>query len=434
MFLLALPACGGSGSSGSPDGGGGMPDSGACATAATGSIAVTVSGLPAGVNANVQVSGPGGMHAIQATTTLSAQTSGAYTFTASNVGDADPIVRNAYKAALSVSTGQLCDGRTLAVDVTYTLIPSSHKIWWGSSNSPSDTLAYDSSVLAASGSPAATVSASTQGAIPGAFDPDGNLWVLDDTAGAVGLKRYPANAIAMGGNQTPDVVVTSAAFEGGTPGPVSIAFDPDGNAWIGVLYSQEVVEIPSASLLASGAATPAMQISNVMAPNALAFDGKGNLWVGAGDSVVEYALARLTANISTAPDIAIGAQSPPPVTGPLTSVLGLAFNAGGELWVDFNGTLAKLTTVDLGASGTVTPAIQFTADVQALPSGLALDEGGGLWMAYSAGKVCRFGPTQLTGSGMVAPAVVLTSASVGSATSPVLFPAPASLPLYAALP
>jgi hypothetical protein len=55
-------------------------------------------------------------------------------------------------------------------------------------------------------------------------------------------------------------------------------------------------------------------------------------------------------------------------------------------------------------------------------------------MAYSAGKVCRFGAAQLAGSGMVAPEVVLTSASVGSATSPVLFPAPAALPLYAALP
>jgi sugar lactone lactonase YvrE len=374
------------------------------------------------------------MQTIKATTTRSAQPSGNYVFAASNVADTDPIVRKAYKAAVSVATGQLCDGKTLAVNVTYTLIPSSHKIWWGSSNSSSDTLAYDSSVLAASGSPAATVSASTQGAIPGAFDPDGNLWVLDGTAGAVGLKRYPADTLAMGGTQTPDVVVTSPAFEGGTPGPVSIAFDPDGNAWIGVLYSQQVVEIASASLLASGAAMPAVQIANVMAPNALAFDGKGNLWVGAGDSVVEYALARLTANISTAPDVTIAAISAPPVTAPLTSVLGLAFNKGGELWVDFNGTLAKLTSTDLGTGGTVTPAIQITADVQALPSGLALDEGGGLWMAYSAGKVCRFGADQLAASGMVAPAVVLTSASIGSATSPVLFPAPAGLPLYAALP
>jgi sugar lactone lactonase YvrE len=431
MFLPMLPACGGSGSSG----GGGMPDSGACATTATGSIAVTVSGLPAGVNAKVEVSGPGGMHAIQATTTLSAQASGDYTFAASNVGEADPIVRKAYKAAVSVSTGQVCDGRTLAVDVTYTLIPTSNKIWWGSSNSPSDTLAYDSSVLAATGSPTATVTASTQGAIPGAFDRDGNLWVLDDTAGAVGLKRYPADAIVTGGSQTPDVVVTSSAFEGGTPGPVSIAFDSAGNAWVGVLYSQSVVEIPAASLLASGAVTPPpVQIANVMSPNALAFDAKGNLWVGAGDSVVQYAAPRLTANISTAPDVTIGAQTPPPVTGPLTSVLGLAFSGDGELWADFNGTLAKLTTADLATSGTLTPAVQFTADVQALPSGLALDEGGNLWMAYSAGKVCRFGAAQLTGSGMVAPEVVLTSASVGSATSPVLFPAPAALPLYAALP
>jgi hypothetical protein len=111
-------------------------------------------------------------------------------------------------------------------------------------------------------------------------------------------------------------------------------------------------------------------------------------------------------------------------------VQGLAFTTNDQLWVDYDGTLALLTSL---VPGTFTPAIQVTADVLALPSGIALDESGGLWMAYSAGKFCKFSASQLLTSGSVAPQVVITSSGIGSATSPAFFPAPARLGLYSSL-
>jgi ligand-binding sensor domain-containing protein len=449
LSLAAFGCTGGSGSGGdggAPEGGtvdGGAVDAGTdgaaeggCTTAATGTIAVTVTGLPAGVKARLNVIGQGGTQTqtVQATTNLAPVQSGDYKFTASTVGDSDPIVRRAFKGAVSIPSAHLCDGQTVSVDVTYSLIASSNKIWWGSGNSTSDTLGFASSTLAASGTPAATVAANTKGTIPGAFDPDGNLWVIDGTTGAEGVKRYPAETLGASGDKTPDVVVTSGAFTGGTPGASSIAFDASGDMWVGVIFSQKVVELSAGSLGASGMVTPSVEIGNVNVPNALAFDANGNLWIGSGDNVLEYKAARLSASTSAPADVSIASQSPPPVVSPLTNALGLAFNKDGELWVDYDGTLAKLTTTDLASSGTVTPAIQVKADVLALPSGIALDESGGLWMAYSAGKICGFGASQLGASGSVAPQVVVTSASLGSATSPALFPAPAALPLYSAVP
>ncbi len=431
LLSLSAFACGSSGS-GTPangaDGGGG--DGGSCSVASTGSIVVNVTGLPAGVDGSVTITGPGGAQSVTATKTIAGAKSGDYTVTAANVGQADPIVRKAYKAAVAVASAKLCDGQSVTVDVSYTLIPTSNAIWWGSSNSASDTLGYASASLAATGSPVATIAATTAGAIPGAFDKNGNLWVLDGTAGAVGLKRYTAASLATGGTKTPDIVVSSDALTGGVPGPASIAFDMKGNLWIGVIYSQKVVEFDATQIAATGTVTPKVEISNVSGANALAFDVKGNLWVGATDNVVEYVIDRLGASTSAAPDVTITAMSPQPVVAPLTNVLGLAFTADDKLWVNYDGTIARIDNLGNGA---VTPAIQIKADVLSLPAGIALDEGGGLWMAYAAGKFCKFGASQLGASGSVAPEVIVTSSSVGSATSPVLFPAPATLPMYSAL-
>ena len=383
VLSVAAIACGSSGS-GTPDGG---ADGGACSSAATGSLVINVTGLPAGVDANVKVTGPDGPQTVSATKTIAPAKSGDYTVTAATVAEADPIVRKAYKATVSAASAKVCDGQSASVDVVFSLIPTSNKVWWGSENSASDTLGYPSSTLGSTGSPDASIAASTAGTLPGAFDKDGNLWVLDATAGSVGVKRYPADTLASGGAKTPDVVLSSDALTGGVPGPASIAFDPSGNLWVGVIYSQKVIEFDAPHLVATGSVVPKVEISNVAAPNAIAFDVKGNLWVGAGDDVVEYIVDRLAASTSAAPDVTITSQSPQPVVAPLTSVLGLAFTASDDLWVNYDGTIAKIASTQL-TTATITPAVQIKADVLALPAGIAFDESGGLWMAYSACKFC----------------------------------------------
>jgi sugar lactone lactonase YvrE len=190
-------------------------------------------------------------------------------------------------------------------------------------------------------------------------------------------------------------------------------------------------------LAASAAITPTIAISNIPSgPNALAFDASGDLWVGAGGNVLKYAAARLTASTSDPADLSIESKSPPPVISTLPNALGLAFDASANLWVDYDGTLAKITPAEQSATGTssITPGVQITADVTALPEGLAFDEGGGLWMAYSVGKFAKFGAAQLGASGTLAPEVVISGNDVASATMPALYPAPAALPLFSALP
>jgi hypothetical protein len=114
----------------------------------------------------------------------------------------------------------------------------------------------------------------------------------------------------------------------------------------------------------------------------------------------------------------------------------LAFDAAGNLWVNYDGTLARLDAAGLADTGatTVTPAVQITLDVLSLPQGVAFDEGGGLWLAYTAGKLARLGPTQLTSSGSKAPEIVIASPDFGYATWVGIYPAPAALPLYHRLP
>lgn len=421
LGLLGLSAlgCSSDGSGGSSSDGNGCP---------TGSLVVTVTGLPAGTAANVTVTGAGAPLTVDATKTLKLS-SGSYGITAKTVTVADPIVRSVYTASVSnASEHVVCGGADLAqATVTYSLVPSSNQLWIGSENSDSDTFGYASASLTASATEDADVSASTAGSLPGAFDREGNLWVIN--AMTSGLERYPAATLAAGGSETPDVTVSSDALTGGVPGPSSLAFDPSGNLWVGVAYSSQIIELSAAELTAStDTATPEAVISDVPAPAALAFDRKGNLWVGSGNDVLEYLVDTLTA--SPHPAVTIDAQTPEPVVGPLSNVLGLAFNADGHLWVNYDGTLALLTSL---ASGTVTPAIQVQADVLALPSGIALDESGGLWLAYSAGKFCKFSASQLLTSGSVPPQVVITSSSLGSVTSPAFFPAPAGLGLHSSL-
>ena len=135
-------------------------------------------------------------------------------------------------------------------------------------------------------------------------------------------------------------------------------------------------------------------------------------------------------------DMTLTGMTPSPVIGPLAAPSGLAFDATGNLWVAYNGPIVRLTPADLAGTGarTVTPAIQISPDVLALTEGLVFDEGGGLWVASGMGKFVRLAATQLGASGTVTPAVVISSADVGYAGWFAIYPAPAGTPLAHRLP
>jgi hypothetical protein len=443
-------ACSSEPSSGAPDGGvpqdgGGSADAGDCTTTGTGSLAVTIDGLPTGVSAAVTVARSGGSpESVVATRTLSLP-AGLYTASAERVAAPDPIARPAYEPSIEGTAGRpdagtgstLClrGGQTTNVTVRYSRIPSSSKIWTGNATGGTASfLGYAPSAVAATGAPAATVAAETHGSGGYAFDQAGNVWIIGGTVGDPPVARYPASVLGASGDKTPDITITSPAFEGGYPGPSVVAFDKSGNLWVSIVFAQKVVKFSAAQIAQGGTPTPEVELTNID-PGALAFDASGNLWAAGAGKLHRYDASRIVAN-AAASDLQLDAESPPPVIGSLGSPIGLAFDAAGNLWSNYGGVLARLTPADLGGTGpkTVTPTVQIALSVTGLPAGIAFDEGGGLWLAGSAGKFVRVGPSLLTASGTVTPEIVITSPDVGYAQSFGLYPAPAALPLYHRLP
>lgn len=435
--LTLFAACSDGGSGGNPDGGsdgGSGGDGGTCATSSTATLTITINGLPSGVSGSVDITGPGSSSQTVTQSGPVTLPSGAYNFQADIVTEADPIVRTAFKPALvGESSASLCDGDSKSITVTYNAIPTSNKIWWGNQDGTNATLGYASANLAATGAPTADVAASTDNGVAGEFDTEGNLWAIDGVSKSI--KRFTADSLATSGTKTADIEITADAFTGGVPGPAALTFDAKGNLYVGIAFSKTIVRFDHASLGATASLTPNATIAVPDVPSAIAFDKNGLLWAGcANNRVVSLSHAHDTGSITAAPDVSIDAMTPG--AAELTAPYGIAFDGSGNLWVDYNGTFAKLSTADLSGTGdkTVTPAVQVVSDVLTVSGGISLDESGGLWFAYTAGKFAKLSAAQLTTSAAsVTPSVIITSSSVVYALSPALYPTPKALPLYSAL-
>jgi sugar lactone lactonase YvrE len=227
-------------------------------------------------------------------------------------------------------------------------------------------------------------------------------------------------------------------FSSAAPGAKVVTFDHDGNLWVSLVGAGKVVKFAASQLIAGGSADPVVEESGINGPQGVAFDAAGNMWVASSgdDKVLRIDAAHLTTTGSGA-DLAISAQTGGLVNTPLGYPLGLAFDADGNLWVNYDHTIAELPASVLGGTGTltVTPPVQLVTDPAALPEGIAFDEGGGIWFAYTAGRFARFARTQLIGQGSATPATIITSSDIGGGTAGwfAFYPAPAFTPLAHAL-
>jgi streptogramin lyase len=298
-------------------------------------------------------------------------------------------------------------------------------------------LGFSSDVLRASGAPAATVAAQTITGKDLTFDQDGNLWTMGATD--TSLRRYSASALATGGAKVADRVVTLPGITC-VPPTTSFAFDRGGNLWVSSTCEHKVFRVSALELAASGEVRPSVALSTVRSTGGVAFDAAGNLWVA---DPVDGHLFRFDpsalATPGASPSLTLATMRAAP--GDLSATW-LAFDTAGNLWAnDFGANVIyRLTPADQAGTGakTVTPAVQVTLGVSALLEGLAFDEGGGLWTAYSAGKFARLAPAQLlvsTGPGApTVPQTVISSADVGYVGNLAFYPAPAGLPLFHSLP
>lgn len=434
-------ACGGSDPTETRPTDAGTDSTPTCAPVGNGTIVVNVVGLPSGVNAKVVLTGPGGAQTVTATQTFASAAAGNYTAAAENVVAPDPIVRTVYTPTVSSASFCLANAQSQTITVTYAAVPSSNKLWIANANSPDNTPleGFSSASLAATGNPRATVALRTGTAGQIAFDKDGNYWSVGGTTADSNLGRHPASDLAASGAKVADRKIDLGLRC--SPPVAAIAFDKTGNLWVASPCDKKVLRVAAAQLAASGEVTPAVTIALADNPQGLAFDKMGNLWVTDAQTLKRFDAASLAANGATAA-VTISVKTKADGTGAPLSPGFLAFDGAGDLWTsDFGGNVVyRIPSAELAGAGTkeLVPPVQITIGVSALLEALAFDEGGGLWTSFSVGKFVRLAPAQLTVSSSAgAPAVpdrVLSSPDMGSADGFAFYPAPATSPLYSALP
>jgi sugar lactone lactonase YvrE len=407
-----------------------------CVASGTGNLTVTITGLPAGMTAAVSVTGPGGTTVLPGSSALTGLAGGLYTITSAPRAVADSTVSTYLRGAVPADGICLRDGESQTVTIPHSNIASAGKVWVGSDVA---SLAFTSNQLGATATLAPTVTAGTRGSAGAVFDRDGNLWVRGLSASDPYLMRYSAASLGSSGNPTPDRAINISSVN--CEGSGAMAFDEGGNLWVSVGCQQRVLRLDAAQLAATGVVVPTIQITGLVRPEGLAFDAAGNLWVADDTHLRRFNAARLSANITTAADLRVTFTTPSPPSPGLT-VLGvnhLAFSPTGELWVSTYTQFAvyRVEPAVVAATGAqttqATRVLYFSTFAQ--PRGFAFDNSGGLLIAYFGSSFARLSPTQLQSSVLlpntVTPAKVYVSGSiVAFAENVVMFPAPATTPLY----
>lgn len=385
----------------------------------TGTLMVTVSGLPLGVSGNVMVTGPGGYTTtLTATTTLPNLTLGSYTVTGNTTLLQDSVVDTDFTAtgggAVSVSAGA-----TSNASVTYSALPGSGKLWVTDHGGAID------GVAATVPNPTVVVGLSNSNGPDGlALDANGNLWV--GMAGNKTLVEFRASQLASSSTPTPHVTIGSDNTS--LASPYSLAFDAQGDLWVGNLNGRIEMYTPS-QLAASGNPSPSVAITGTYTEaDGLAFDANGNLWFSEPDNSHVFELT---------PSQLAGSGTPTPNVTLNLSAIGLAFDASGNLWAAdcLGNRLTMFTAAQIAAGGSPAPTVTISDDgsnTLNCPTALALDDSGDVWVSQSINTLLEYGSGDTATSGSPAPGVDLagfTGFTNGSAEV-VFDPPPSNLPLY----
>ena len=254
----------------------------------------------------------------------------------------------------------------------------------------------DSSGTIVAGTTVTTASASLFTLNSIAFDDAGTMWVASQNDSL--LLGFAAGRLETTKVAIATKVITPA--NGSLAAPTGLAFDRQkrlgvANSTKGTLVRYEPVQIN-----AGGPQVPAVTLTGIGHPTSLAFDASGALWVSDLESnrIVKYGPTKLAASGAPAPDVTIGA-----VAGSLDAPTGLAFDADGRLWVANSArrTLAAFTPAQLATGGAVAPAIVIAPSSRSvsIPTGLAFDGAGALWVVSGDGLLARYDRTSLAASG-----------------------------------
>jgi sugar lactone lactonase YvrE len=359
--------------------------------ALTGVLNVNVTGLPAGVNAQFALTGPGGFNQnLTASQILPGMNLGAYTATPTpgTVRQPGSIVDAIFDGTPGSAT--VTAGAVSNLTASYAQRGGTGRLWlplmgaqvagYAASGLGGAAQAQPGVLTSSSGNPEAV-----------AFDADGNMWVASSASHT--LEKYTPSQLAMTGKVTPTVTIsTNTSNFGALSNPNGLAFDKDGNLWVANLSNNTVVKFTSAQLAQSSSPLPVVTISSnsnvpgngsLNQPNCLAFDRDGNLWVTnrtGAQPIVKYTPAQQAVGGVVTPAVMIGANN-----GSLNFPMGIAFDKDGNLWVanNLSNTVVMYLPVRVAASGSPAPDLTLTANGNSLkgPTGIAFDASGNLWVA-----------------------------------------------------
>ncbi len=286
-----------------------------------------------------------------------------------------------------------------------------------------------------------------------AFDSGGNLWVVDQGANRVLEYKAPLSTHQAASLVIGQTSLTGKAFGTSTTAidaPEGIAFDPNGNLWMADTTNNRILEfkapfttgeaasvvIGQSDFSASASATTATGLSQ---PEGIAFDSAGNLWVAdaLNSRVLMFATPLSSGEAAT---LVLGEKdfvtSIDQATKAGMSVpSGLAFDSSGNIWVaDGIRVLEYLTPFTTHESASlVIGQNTFTntssvADAKGLylPYALAFDPSHNLWVAdYGDNRVLEY--TAPLSTWEEASLVLGQPNFTSSATPPVLSPTATSL-------
>ncbi len=412
-------------------------------TSQVGSLQVAVGGLPAGLNADVTVSGPGGFsQRLAASRALDGLNPGGYAINAKTVRQHLGIVDALFDAAVTGSPATVAAGGTALSSATYAQRPGTGQVWIAGNA----LVGYAASVLGDSGSLLPTVALPVSGNFAGvAFDANGNLWASSSNANF--LVKFAAAKLAQGGAAAPDVFVTANA--GSLSGPSGLAFDRDGNLWVANSggNSNSLVKFAPAQLERSGSPTPTATITSpgnaLVSPRGLAFDKDGRLWATSGpDRIVKFTPAQLAsggaATSTVIPAVTLTSNRDngfPSIQNPTA----LAFDAGGNLFVG-NGSgqvMSSFSPAQQAATSSPRPNLQLVDPLSGASGcvvtpagGIAFDTGGKLWVTCSSQTTLRQFTVQSSGLQFVdSGRTIDLGKTFGSVSGLAFNPPPTDLPI-----
>jgi sugar lactone lactonase YvrE len=272
-----------------------------------------------------------------------------------------------------------------------------------------------------------------------AFDPSGNLWVADGTNNRVLKYASPistgqAASLVLGQpNLTTGTINTGGLSASSFKFPQGIAFDPSGNLWVVDRNDHRVLEFatPSstgqAASLVLGQPNFASAIANnggvssstLVYPRGIAFDPSGNLWVVDRNNNRVLKFVGPASSITTGQAASVVLGQPDFVTNTIGTTnaklnfpTDIAIDSSGNIWVTDTGnnrvlefatpsSTGQAASLVLGQPNLTTGTINtggLSASSLNSPEGIAIDSLGNILVADSANnRILNFSSPSLNG-------------------------------------